>query len=182
VPRSDYAVFDGTSMAAPIVAGTVALMRSCDPDITVSEVLHILQMTGELVSNRIPPMVQVDDALIALTTGVFPDRSRDVGNVGVTPGNGGSAPGTGIGTAPGNGGGGCTPGDGIGTTPGNGGSVVPGNGGGCTPGNGTVVTPGNGTTIPVDPGAGDDYERIRRLIEEYKRKIAELEKLLPENK
>ena len=118
-------------------------------------------------------MVQVDDALIALTTGAFPDRSRDVGNVVVTPGNEGSTPGTGIGTAPGNGGG-----------------VVPGNGGGgSTPGNGAVVTPGNGTTIPVDPGAGDDYERIRRLIEEYKRimqeterKIAELEKLLPENK
>ena len=111
-------------------------------------------------------MVQVDDALIALTTGVFPDRSKDVDNVGVAPGSGGSTPGTGIGTAPGNGGG-----------------VVPGNGGGgSAPGNGTVVTPGNGTTIPVDPGAGDDYERIRRLIEEYKRKIAELEKLLPENK
>jgi subtilisin family serine protease len=166
VPRSDYAVFDGTSMAAPIVAGTVALMRSCDPDITVSEVLHILQRTGELVSSRIPPMVQVDDALIALTTGVFPDRSKDVGNVDVTPDNDGSTPGTGIGTAPGKGD-----------------DVVPGNGGGgSAPGSGTVVTPGNGTTIPVDPGAGDDYERIRRLIEEYKRKIAELEKLLPENK
>lgn len=166
VPRSDYAVFDGTSMAAPIVAGTVALMRSCDPDITVTEVLNILQRTGELVSSRIPPMVQVDDALIALTTGVFPDRSKDVDNVDVTPGSGGSTPGTGGGTAPGNGG-----------------DVVPGNGGGgSAPGSGTVVTPGNGTTIPVDPGAGDDYERIRRLIEEYKRKIAELEKLLPENK
>jgi hypothetical protein len=118
-------------------------------------------------------MVQVDDALIALTTGVFPDRSKDVDNVGVAPGSGGSTPGTGIGTAPGNGG-----------------DVVPGNGGGgSAPGSGTVVTPGNGTTIPVDPGAGDDYERIRRLIEECKRikqeaerKIAELEKLLPENK
>ena len=181
VPTNDYAMFNGTSMAAPIVAGTVALMKSCNPDITVSEALYYLQHTGEFVSNRIPPMVQVDDALIALTTGVFPDR-RDGGDTsgstpgGITPGNGGTNPGNGggnSGVAPGNGG----------TNPGNGGGnsgVAPGNGG-INPGNGD----GNSGVAPGSGGGshnhGTDYDRIRRLIEEYKRKIEELERMLPEN-
>lgn len=73
IPVNEYAVFDGTSMAAPIVAGTVALMKSLNQDISVTEVLHILQATGERVSDYMPPMIQVDDALIALKTGVIPE-------------------------------------------------------------------------------------------------------------
>lgn len=46
VPVSDgYAAYDGTSMAAPHVAGTVALMLSVNPGLTNAEVLSILQST-----------------------------------------------------------------------------------------------------------------------------------------
>ena len=43
----------------------------------------------------------------------------------------------------------------------------------------------NGKTTPPpseDENDGTDYDAIRKLIESYKRKISELEKLLPENK
>lgn len=73
VPVNEYAVFDGTSMAAPIVSGTVALMKSLNPEVSVEDILHILQATGERVSDYMPPMIQVDDALIALKTGVIPE-------------------------------------------------------------------------------------------------------------
>lgn len=72
VPNNDYAVFSGTSMAAPIVSGTIALMKSCKPEISIEEVLQILQATGEQISHYIPPMIQVDDALNALITGKIP--------------------------------------------------------------------------------------------------------------
>ena len=75
VPGNRYAFYDGTSMAAPIVSGTIALMKSCKHDVTVSEVLRILQATGREVSNIIPPMVQVGAALTALTTGNIPAKS-----------------------------------------------------------------------------------------------------------
>jgi len=63
-PDNSYAVFDGTSMAAPIIAGTVALLKSINKDITVNEVLAILQQSGRGVTGNVPPMVQVDRALI----------------------------------------------------------------------------------------------------------------------
>lgn len=151
VPINDYAVFDGTSMAAPIVSGTIALMKSCKPEVTVSDILHILQATGQYVSDYVPPMIQVDDALIALETGVVPelpstggdiDGSEDIQN----PDSGYSAPY-------------------IGETP-------------------SQPVPDN----MEDPDASNqnndetDYDAIRRLIDAYKKKISELEKLLPENK
>ena len=34
---------------------------------------------------------------------------------------------------------------------------------------------------PTNPRDGKDYDAIRRLIKEFERKIAELEKQLPEN-
>ena len=193
VPVNEYAVFDGTSMAAPIVSGTIALMKSLNPDVSVSDVLHILQATGERVSDYMPPMIQVDDALIALKTGVMPDL-----------------PSTGDGTSP----------DETGTSiradnPSNDNSIVgknpsetnpedtDTNSGGNNldqtvgnegpgdsaqqPGNKTTPgqqNPGDKNRVPPsgDSGDGTDYDAIRKLIEAYKRKINELEKLLPENK
>ena len=113
VPVNGYAVFDGTSMAAPIISGTVALMKSCDKSIDVSNALYILQTTGVEISDYMPPMVQVGDALSMLV------------NSSVSEGD---------------------------------------------------------TDNPVHVDVNEpDYDQIRRLIEEYKRKIAELEKMLPEN-
>ena len=55
------------------------------------------------------------------------------------------------------------------------------------PGNKTTPgqqNPGDKNRVPPsgDSGDGTDYDAIRKLIEAYKRKINELEKLLPENK
>ena len=192
IPVNEYAVFDGTSMAAPIVAGTVALMKSLNQDISVTEVLHILQATGERVSDYMPPMIQVDDALIALKTGVIPELPDTNGNAnneianpnvgdGGSSGNNPNDGETPINDNPGETGGnvgGNTPGD-TGKTPGQDGQI-PGNKPSPTdPGN------DNGKTIPPtseDENDGTDYDAIRKLIESYKRKISELEKLLPENK
>ncbi len=192
IPVNEYAVFDGTSMAAPIVAGTVALMKSLNQDISVTEVLHILQATGERVSDYMPPMIQVDDALIALKTGVIPELPDTNGNAnneianpnvgdGGSSGNNPNDGETPINDNPGETGGnvgGNTPGD-TGKTPGQDGQI-PGNKPSPTdPGN------DNGKTTPPtseDENDGTDYDAIRKLIESYKRKISELEKLLPENK
>lgn len=158
VPTNQYAVFDGTSMAAPIVSGTVALMKSVKPDVAISEVLTILQRTGRSVSNYVPPMVQVDRALEMLKTGV---PSADATNDSVR-------------------GGVDAPCDTDGLTP-----HAPG-----TPGlDSPVANDGGGvnTDDSIDgassPGENEstDYEAIRKMIELYKQKIRELEKLLPEN-
>jgi subtilisin family serine protease len=141
MPGNTYEFSDGTSMAAPIVTGTVALMKSCNPDITVSEVLDILQRTGEYVAAGIPPLIQVDDALIAQTTGVFPDRSAEQ-EVEV-------------------------PSDRITRTP--------------APAPVLAPAPSPSPKPKPRPDAGTDYDAIRELIEAYKKKISELEKLLPEN-
>lgn len=192
IPVNEYAVFDGTSMAAPIVAGTVALMKSLNQDLSVTEVLHILQATGERVSDYMPPMIQVDDALIALKTGVIPELPDTNGNANNEIAN----PNVGDGGSSGN-----NPNDGetpINDNPGEAGDNVGGNtpgDTGNTPGQ-DVQNPGN-KPRPTDPGNdngkttpppsedendGTDYDAIRKLIESYKRKISELEKLLPENK
>lgn len=192
VPVNKYAIFDGTSMAAPIVSGTVALMKSLNQDISASEILHILQATGERVSDYMPPMIQVDDALIALKTGVIPELPVS----GNDTNNGGSSPSAGDDSSSAN-----SLIDGESPThgnPGDEGASV----GGRNPGNDNQV-PGQGNQRsgkkpnPTNPGGGNDnvappasedqrdgtdYDAIRKLIEAYKRKISELEKLLPENK
>jgi len=42
----EYDSYDGTSMASPIVAGAVALMKSAYPKMTVKEITDLLQRTG----------------------------------------------------------------------------------------------------------------------------------------
>jgi subtilisin family serine protease len=50
---SDYATFNGTSAATPVVAGVVALMLSAEPSLTPSQVRLRLQQTAEPLSRRI---------------------------------------------------------------------------------------------------------------------------------
>ncbi|WP_053221591.1 S8 family serine peptidase [Limnoraphis robusta] len=45
-PNDDYQLFEGTSMAAPHVAGIAALMLSANPNLTVGEVEQILTQTA----------------------------------------------------------------------------------------------------------------------------------------
>ena len=177
VPTNQYAVFDGTSMAAPIVSGTVALMKSLKPDVAISDVLTILQRTGRSISNYVPPMVQVDRALEMLKTGVPPSDSSDSPSTGSPESPGQS-------DSPVSGGGNDVPGSSGGvdnTAPGNPGSAP---GAESPDGNPDAVSDSPSAGIGITgPGENDgtDYEAIRKMIEFYKQKISELEKLLPEN-
>lgn len=184
VPINDYAIFDGTSMAAPIVSGTVALIKSLNKDLSVTEILHILQATGEFVSEYIPPMIQVDDALIAVNSGVIPEMpkssdDRDIGEDSFELVDDGTKP---INSE--------YPSKDIPIDD----NVMIGD-----PDSDTNKSSSQNNKYPrkdldsISPpkGAKDDaksvddntdYDAIRRLIESYKKKISELEKLLPENK
>lgn len=57
----------GTSMAAPVVTGAVALLKSKKKDITAEEVINVLRMTGKQTdhSGVIGPTIQIRDALDA---------------------------------------------------------------------------------------------------------------------
>lgn len=158
VPVNEYAVYDGTSMAAPIVSGTVALMKSLNPNISISEVLHILQSTGHRVSDHMPPMVQVDDALIALKTGIIPDKPSSSDNANkdsINPDNNHTLPND--------------------SNDENNPMIEDAN-------KSEDTNPSGNPPAPIQAGDGTNYDEIRKLIEEYRNKIKELEKLLPENK
>jgi subtilisin family serine protease len=62
-PNNQYIEMPGTSMAAPIITGVVALMKSVNPDLTNKEIKDILQTTGKVVDASIGPLVQVDKAI-----------------------------------------------------------------------------------------------------------------------
>jgi subtilisin family serine protease len=86
-PYNSFKVLDGTSMAAPIVTGTIALMLSINPKLTVGQIIGILQQTGKSIENTIPPMLQIDKALHAVKNGKInkspiASGSKDVANDG----------------------------------------------------------------------------------------------------
>lgn len=118
---NSFKMMDGTSMAAPIVSGTIALMKSLDKNLTIEQIRNVLYRTGVKVQGNLPPMILVDKALQAVKTRDF-SAPKDRTQHRVTESN-----------------------------------------------NNILQQPTN------------DYESIRRQIEEYKKKIQELERLLPHN-
>jgi subtilisin family serine protease len=50
IPKNAYDYYDGTSMAAPMVAGAVALLRSVNPVLQTKEIVDILQSTGASIN------------------------------------------------------------------------------------------------------------------------------------
>lgn len=70
-PNNSFLSCDGTSMSAPIITGTIALMKSLKKDLTVTQVRNVLFSTGADVYGWIPPMVLVDKALEATQKGNF---------------------------------------------------------------------------------------------------------------
>lgn len=71
-PNNSFKMFDGTSMAAPIITGTIALMKTIKPDINVQQCIAVIQKTGKDLDKFIPPMVLIDQALIAVKSGNIP--------------------------------------------------------------------------------------------------------------
>ncbi len=74
-PVNGFSFFSGTSMAAPHVAGTWAIMKQARPAASVTEILTALQTTGvPVLDNRnglTHPRIQVDEALLSL----LPERN-----------------------------------------------------------------------------------------------------------
>jgi subtilisin family serine protease len=66
MPYNTYNIGPGTSFAAPIVTGAVALMKSLDKTLTTAEIIDILQATGKPVDggSSIGKLIQIRDALL----------------------------------------------------------------------------------------------------------------------
>lgn len=177
-PTNAFRAFDGTSQSAPLVAGTVALMKSLDSGITATQARNVLYRTGCDVFGAMPPMVQADLALKGVQAGDF-NRGEDRVMPSVPEADRAAGPGalwgdeSGVAVAvPGVTEGGRD----VAVIPGNG-PAVPGDGA-VTPGNGSD-TPGSGAATPSPGNGGTDYDEIRRQIEYYKKRISELERQLP---
>lgn len=69
VGKDDYATMDGTSMAAPIVAGAIALMKSINNAITTKQIICILKSTGLETQGNIGKLIQLDKALQKVKSG-----------------------------------------------------------------------------------------------------------------
>ena len=84
VGANGYALMSGTSMAAPIVAGGVALLKSLDPGLTTEQIICILQSTGKVVGGNVGNLVQLDKALEKVHSG----RAADCGSQPAKPSSG----------------------------------------------------------------------------------------------
>ena len=63
IERDSYTKMDGTSVAAPIVTGGIALMKSVDGLLTTQRIIEILQETGASTTGNIGKLIQLDKAL-----------------------------------------------------------------------------------------------------------------------
>jgi len=90
LPLNHFDIFQGTSMAAPHVAGAFAVLKSKVPSASVSQVLAALTNTGVPVldprNGLTRPRIQIDAALNALSGGggIIPDQFIEGGMVTLT--------------------------------------------------------------------------------------------------
>lgn len=62
--RNGYEIMSGTSMAAPIVSGAVALIKSVNRPLSTKKIKKILRETGLQVNGDIGPLIQLDKAIL----------------------------------------------------------------------------------------------------------------------
>lgn len=62
-PNASFQLMDGTSMASPIVAGCIALIKSKNQDLTVNEIKQLIESTGTPISNQNGKLIQIDKIL-----------------------------------------------------------------------------------------------------------------------
>jgi subtilisin family serine protease len=84
VGDGNYTVMEGTSMAAPIITGTIALMKSLNDSLTNEQIICILQSTGLAANGNVGNLVQIDKALAKVKSGDF----RNCGKRPATPSSG----------------------------------------------------------------------------------------------
>lgn len=73
VGNDAYRSMDGTSMAAPIVSGAIALMKSLNDSLTNEQIICILQGTGLEANGKIGKLIQLDKALEKVQKGELDD-------------------------------------------------------------------------------------------------------------
>jgi subtilisin family serine protease len=73
IGENDYKSLDGTSMAAPFVAGAIALMKSINDTLTTKQIICILQSTGQVTQGNIGKLIQIDKALEMVKSGKITD-------------------------------------------------------------------------------------------------------------
>jgi subtilisin family serine protease len=71
VGNQGYEVMSGTSMAAPIIAGSVALMKSLNDTLTVQQIVCAMQSTGKPTAGDVGNFLQLDQALKKVVAGDF---------------------------------------------------------------------------------------------------------------
>jgi len=69
VGSNEYKEMDGTSMAAPIVTGGVALIKSLNESLTAKQIICILKSTGLPTGGNIGNLIQLDKALEMVKSG-----------------------------------------------------------------------------------------------------------------
>ena len=72
-----YMSLEGTSMASPVVAGSVALMKSLNRNLTAEQAICILQGTGKEVYGDIGPMIQLNKAVLKVKNGEINDCRQE---------------------------------------------------------------------------------------------------------
>ncbi len=77
-PHNSYMSMNGTSMAAPVVSGVIALLKSIDRSLTVSQITSILQQSGRNVGDNIGPMVNLHRAVLLAMGEKTPDRCDEI--------------------------------------------------------------------------------------------------------
>jgi subtilisin family serine protease len=71
VPNNKFAYMDGTSMAAPIISGCIALLKSVNPSLSFNQLVELIQSTGIPVNSNksMGPLIQIGKAMSVAVQG-----------------------------------------------------------------------------------------------------------------